>query len=207
MARHRGTAARARLPGRWRALLAGGIVLGVGATATLAAWNDAENASGSFGSSVFATVSKNSTDATFASHDQTPATLTFAATAMSPGALFTAGLDVRTTGAADTPALASTVGGTAVLTSATPAGDGLLTGQLEYRAVVTTTATACSAATYAGAYVAATAVPASIQGALTANAANTVRFCFQIRLKTDAPNTTQGRTGTVTWAFTSTSTS
>lgn len=207
MARHRGSTVRARLPARWRALLAGGLVLGVGATATLAAWNDAENATGTFGSSVFDTVSKNSTDATYASHDQTPATLTFAATGMSPGALFTAGLDVRTTGAADSPTLASTVGGTAALTSAVPAGDSQLTGQLEYRVAVTTTATTCAAATYAGAYVAATTVPAGMQGALSANAANTVRFCFQIRLKTDAPNTTQGRTGTVTWAITSTSAS
>ncbi|MEF3403573.1 SipW-dependent-type signal peptide-containing protein [Agromyces sp. CCNWLW203] len=207
MARHRGSSVRAPLSGRWRALLAGGLVLGVGATATLAAWNDAETATGTFGSSVFDTVSKNSTDATFASHDQTAATLTFAATGMSPGALFTAGLDVRTTGAGDAPALASTVGGTAVLTSAVPAGDSALTGQLEYRVAVTTTTTACSAATYAGAYVAASAVPAAVQGALSANAGNTVRFCFQIRLKTDAPNTTQSRSGTVTWAFTSTSAS
>ncbi|RXZ51361.1 hypothetical protein ESP57_05300 [Agromyces fucosus] len=188
-------------------MLAGGLVLGVGATATLAAWNDAENASGTFGSSVFDTVSKNSTDTTFASHDQSPATLAFAATGMSPGALFTAGLDVRTTGAGDSPTAASTVGGTALLASAVPTGDTQLTGQLEYRAIVTTTATSCAAVVHSGAYVAATAVPAGVQAALSANAGNTVRFCFEVRLKTTAPNTTQGRTGVITWSVTATSAS
>jgi predicted ribosomally synthesized peptide with SipW-like signal peptide len=207
MARHRGDATRPRLHGRWRALLAGGLVLGVGATATLAAWNDSEQATGTFGSSVFTTVSKNSTGATFASHEQAPATLTFAAGGMSPSTLFTAGLDVRTTGPADAPIPASTVGGAVSLTSSTPAGDPLLTDQLEYRAVVTTTATACSAAAYSGAYTAASTVPAALQESLSSNGANTVRFCFQVRLKPDAPNTTQGTAGAVTWAFTSTSAS
>jgi len=50
MGRH--TAAQSRRAGtgfrRLRAVLAGGLVLGVGAALTLAAWNDAEFATGSF---------------------------------------------------------------------------------------------------------------------------------------------------------------
>jgi len=62
---------------RTKALLAGGLVLGVGAAITLAAWNDSEFASGIFNAGSFDMVG--STDgAAFASHpDGAPAALVF----------------------------------------------------------------------------------------------------------------------------------
>ena len=52
MARHRAPAQR-RGYGRTRAVLAGAVVLGIGASITLASWTDDEFASGSFTASKF----------------------------------------------------------------------------------------------------------------------------------------------------------
>lgn len=49
----RNTVRRALLSRRGRALLAGGVVLGIGTAVTLAAWNDSEYASGTFSSGTF----------------------------------------------------------------------------------------------------------------------------------------------------------
>ena len=65
MSRHRSTGERGRRARIWRALLAGGLVLGVGATATLAAWNDSEVATGSFAASVFDTESQSAGSPTY----------------------------------------------------------------------------------------------------------------------------------------------
>lgn len=61
-----------------RAILAGGLVLGVGAVVTLAAWNDSEFATGEFGAGTFGI--EGSTDGTaFAEHatEDAAATLNF----------------------------------------------------------------------------------------------------------------------------------
>ncbi|GAB3190510.1 SipW-dependent-type signal peptide-containing protein [Nesterenkonia suensis] len=69
-----------------QAVLAGGLVLGVGAAVTLAAWNDSEFAEGLFGSASFNL--EGSTDGnTYDDHATTAeaATLSFAADNMTPG--------------------------------------------------------------------------------------------------------------------------
>ena len=72
-----------------QAVLAAGLVLGIGTAATLAAWTDTENATGGFGASVFGTESQSAGSPTYASNTTAPgATLSFDATAMSPGTSF-----------------------------------------------------------------------------------------------------------------------
>lgn len=72
-----------------RAILAGGVVLGVGATMTLAAWSDSEWATGTFGTGGF--TFQGSTDGTAFSEHATPATaatlsFTLDASDLTPGA-------------------------------------------------------------------------------------------------------------------------
>jgi predicted ribosomally synthesized peptide with SipW-like signal peptide len=196
---------------RLRASLAGALVLGVGATMTLAAWTDSENATGSFAASVFDTESS-ANGTTWASNTGSPgATLTFAATAMSPGTSSYAPLDVRTS-------LISTVGGTVTLNSATPTG--ALGAVLEYRAIRITTATTCGLAAFSGtptyiaggsgpSYIAVNTVPTGgSQVATTLGpAGSATRYCFDVRVQQTAANTYQGTTASVTWLFGAVSTS
>ncbi|WP_164743505.1 SipW-dependent-type signal peptide-containing protein [Microbacterium sulfonylureivorans] len=197
-----------------RVLLAAGLVFGVGAFATLAAWTDTENATGSFGASVFGTESQSAGSPTYTSQTAAPgASLTFNATAMSPGTSFYAWLNVRTTPA-------STVGGTVALTGIANNAGGLV-GALQYRAVRTASVnptSPCDATAFTGTPVfiagaAATylqvtaAVPASPVASPIAAAGGAIGYCFEVRVAPGSANTYQGTTATVTWTFTSTSAS
>lgn len=197
---------------RVRAVLAAGIVLGIGTAATLAAWTDTENATGTFGASVFGTESQSQGSPAYASNPASPgATLTFNATAMSPGVSFYAWLNVRTTAA-------STVGGTVVLTGST--GTGALAPVLEYRAVRLSgvaPGVACNATAFggspvfltgaAGAYLPVAQTPAPAVSNSIGPAGAALGFCFEVRIVAGAANTFQGATGQVGWTFTSTSAS
>jgi predicted ribosomally synthesized peptide with SipW-like signal peptide len=199
-----------RRAARWRAVLAGGLVLGVGATATLAAWNDTEVATGGFTSSVFDLQSQSAGSPTYADHATAPgATLVFNATAMSPGVSSYAWLNVRTSPA-------STVGGTVGLTALDRSGT--LAPALEYRAVRTTSPNptiACNAAAFAAPSTfivggASTwvplsgAPPAAVSNPIGA-AGSAIGFCFDVRVMVGAANTFQGQTASATWTFTGTS--
>lgn len=210
MGRH--SAARSRRAGtgfrRLRALLAGGLVLGVGATLTLAAWNDNEYATGSFEASVFSI--EGSTDgSTFAEHPTsgTAAVLSFAATAMSPGVSHYALFDIRTTAA-------TTVAGTVALNSSDASGT--LSAALEYRTVLIGAGATCDATAFGGtptwiaggasAYLDAGTMPGSTPTTLIAAAGGqTLRYCFDVRVTTDAANSYQGATADLTWGFAATS--
>lgn len=105
---------------RSRALLAGGLVLGIGAAVTLAAWSDSEFATGTFAAGTFG-LEGSTNGSTFAEHDtdETAATVAFAAPfqALSPDdvvyAPFWVRLDDRTTsGAGVTVASLTTEDGT-----------------------------------------------------------------------------------------------
>lgn len=129
---HPAPAVRRRVP----ALLAGALVLGIGATATAAAWNDQERAAGSFRAGVFATQSQG-TDGLWAPHPAgSPASLTLTGT-LAPGGTGEpavagppafAWLNVRTTDASD---LLGLVGLEAVEVT----GPDMLAPALEYRVV------------------------------------------------------------------------
>lgn len=212
MSRHTGPAARRRLRRRrLGALLAGGLVLGIGSLATIAAWTDTENATGSFAASVFDTESQSAGSPTYASRTTAPgAALTFAATGMSPGVSFYAWLNVRTTPATN-------VAGTIALTAAANNGGGLV-GALQYRAVRMTAANptaSCGAAAFTGSpafiaggassYLPVTQVPASPTASAIGAAGAQLGFCFEVRIAAGSANSYQGQTATVTWTFTSTS--
>lgn len=194
---------------RVRALFAGALVLGFGATLTLASWNDSEFGQGSFTASAFDTESSTDGSGTWASHASSPgATLAFAASAMEPSKSFYSWINVRTTAA-------TTVGGTIELADA--ATTGTLPSVVEYRAVRTSTSSStCDATAFtAGAdyiaggnssYIASNTVPGTpVTETLQAASGNTLRFCFDIRVTASSPSSTQGTTGTVTWHFAATS--
>ncbi len=183
-------------------------MFGVGATLTLAAWNDSEYAAGEFAASVFATEA-NPGSGWVSTTEGSPATLAFSATAMSPGVSHYAYLDVRTTAA-------TTTGGTIALSSATTAG--ALAGALEYRAVLIGSGVTCEAAAFSGSptwvaggassYLPGGTMPASPPStALQAAGGNTLRYCYDVRVASGAANSYQGTTGTLTWGFVATSSS
>lgn len=195
---------------RWRAVLAGGLVLGAGATATLAAWTDTVVATGDFGSSVFDLQSQSAGNPTYADHAVAPgASLTFDASAMSPGVSHYAWLNVRTTAA-------STVGGDVVLTGLVAGG--ALAPALEYRAVRTSSPNptiACDAAAFAAPSTfivggtttwvpLSSALPAAVSNHIGAAGAS-IGFCFDVRVMVEAHNDFQGDAGEATWTFTGTS--
>ncbi|MFC6354636.1 SipW-dependent-type signal peptide-containing protein [Luethyella okanaganae] len=194
---------------RLRAVLAGALVLGVGATLTMAAWTDTEYASGSFAASTFSTESMTATTS-WGSHDTAPgaALLAFNASAMSPGASAFAWVNVRTTSP-------TTVSGTITLDSVAPSG--ALVPALEYRAVRTAaTTTNCDSTAFTGGtfiaggastYIAAGSVPASPVSSPLAAAGGEVRFCFEVRVIASAANTFQGTTATLVWKLGATSSS
>ncbi|MFE4544791.1 SipW-dependent-type signal peptide-containing protein [Arthrobacter sp. NPDC056727] len=197
---------RSRTFTRVRAVLAGALVLGVGASVTLASWTDSEYAAGTFTASTFRLESSTQATDWRDSTAPTDASLTVNATGLSPGASAYSWLNIRTTEA-------STVGGTVVLTSSTPVGN--LAPALEYRAVLTNSTSVCDATAFSGTptyiagsstYLPVTAVAApAVATPVAAAGTNPLRYCFDIRIKTDANNSFQGKSATVTWLFTGTS--
>jgi predicted ribosomally synthesized peptide with SipW-like signal peptide len=217
---------------RVRAVLAGALVLGVGATMTLATWTDSENATSSlFTASAFDLQSSASTATTqplptleWASHPTAPGiTITFTGAQMSPSVSKYSTLNFRTTPL-------STVAGTLTLysnsrvqgTGTNPIAGNFadLSAQLEYRIIRAATNTAvCNAGafsdpgaayiagTQAGAYVPAATVPTPALNPQTVAAAGAtpLRYCFDVRLTAATPTTYQAATGGLTWEFRATS--
>jgi predicted ribosomally synthesized peptide with SipW-like signal peptide len=171
------------------AVLAGGLVLGVGVTVTLAAWNDSEFANGSFAAGSFTFTG--STDGTaFSDHATagTAAALSFelSPTNLSPGDVVYAPYALRLGGTYD-----------ATLESVAPvgAGDFASAGKLTYGAVSTGATFGCDETAFA----AGTAVPT------TMTPGTDVNLCIQVTAGSGAGGIEQGDTGTVTWQWNATS--
>ena len=185
---------------RLKAMLAGGLVLGVGAAITLAAWNDSEFAQGTFASGAFNL--EGSLDGTAFSEHPTAAAgsaadldFTLDAANLSPGdvvfAPFAIRLDDTTTYDATTAITATTSAGAVVgltysLTQPTAFGcDGTTTGT-----------SLVPAGTAVG------TVPADTTLDLTAgtspDAGDPAYLCFTVTAGATLP---QSQTGTVTWQF------
>ncbi|WP_424936301.1 MULTISPECIES: SipW-dependent-type signal peptide-containing protein [Bacteria] len=186
---------------RWRrarAILASGLVLGVGTAVTLAAWNDAEYGAATFTAGRFGIVG--ATDgSTFTEHSSVgaAATLSFQAppTAMAPGQTVYTLFSVKT--------LNPSVAGTVQLLAGTPTGG--LAGMLRYgvRAIGGTT---CNATSYAAGTAvvpdgSALATNGSGSLPLPADGASAVSYCFAITLPSGADNSAQGQTMSQTWQF------
>ncbi len=206
------------------AIAAGLLVVGVGATYTLASWNDSEwvwgGASGDpgIGTSTFKVQQDASspftapgTWADFATNPGDELTFSTGALALSPGATVYAPVALRTT-------LAS-VGGTVTLRGAVPAAGIVVddTGGDLWSAVRVTVYTATGAtppnACAPGLDTAEWGTPlltsstlgtaASTTQSLTAAAGSIQHYCFALTLPAGSPDTLQGRTIAPAWEFAS----
>lgn len=205
---------RSRTSIKVRALLAGALVLGVGATMTVAAWTDTEFATGSFTASKFDTESSID-NSVWASNTSAPgATITFAGTGMSPDTHRYGYVLIRTK--------ALSVAGTLTFAAPTITNGGsdvtpFLGAALQYKAI-SIAAAGCSATTFStgtptyivgtsGAYaVLATAGPTAVTlPAATASPGAAVGYCFDVYLPAGANTLLQGKSVTVTWSVTATS--
>ncbi|UAJ78814.1 hypothetical protein IT072_16515 [Leifsonia sp. ZF2019] len=196
---------------RLRAVLASGLVLGVGAAVTLASWTDNEFATGAFQTSVFNTQSSVNGGA-------------YTDNSVSPGATFTVAGPFAPGVSSYLPVLiqttANSVAGTTVLNGAVLGGSDAATlgAALVYR-VVRTTAT-CNAAAFTGspAFVVGaagttraltagqeTGVTNPLAAATSSSPGAATGFCFEVTLPAGAANSLQGKTATATWQFVSTS--
>lgn len=194
------------------AVLAGGLVLGIGAAVTLAAWNDSEFATGTFTAGSF-NLQGSTTSATtgYSDHNvdkaDAAAALVFSlptvVTSMAPGDIVYAPLWVRLDG--------TTTNSATLLPSAITAGTGGNEANLSYTVRAIDPTATCDA-TAAGTLIASGATLAALTGAtsvpLTKGAAagtpgTAVQLCFAV---TAASTITQGQAGTATWEFTATST-
>ncbi|WP_282215603.1 SipW-dependent-type signal peptide-containing protein [Microbacterium luteolum] len=199
-------------PRRWRlrrarAVLACGLVLGIGVSSTLAAWNDSEYGGATFTAGTF-NIQGATDGATFSQHATAPAaaTLSFAvpavASAMSPGDAVYALFSVKTVN----PSMAG-----AVQLRANASNNAGLGAYLTY-SVRTISQTTCNAANFAaGTALAGLAagspltVGSTSTQALSANGANQVNYCFEVTLPAGTPTAAQGTTLTAAWEFTATS--
>ena len=193
---------------RVKAILAGGLVFGIGATATLAAWTDTEQATGEFKAGTFAT--DLAVDGQWSSSTQ----MTFNATGMYPGSKVYAPVFVRTTPS-------TTMDGTVSVSSvgATGSTSGIA-GSLEYRAVTTSLAAGgasgftCNATTFTSSatYVfggASATTPLKTAGtgtgkqSLKSTSGSVQAYCFEVTLPASTPNAAQGTTASNVWKFNS----
>ncbi|MHC6594282.1 SipW-dependent-type signal peptide-containing protein [Arthrobacter sp. C152] len=187
----------ARKAPKIRAILAGGLVLGIGATVTLAAWNDSEFAKGTFAAGVLnlesSTDGANFATATTAAN---PATLAFTSstTNLTPGDVVESPFAIRLSDLTtyDADVRLSTAGSTGSLAGLTYQLDRTSTfgcgGQVLGTAVTSTTplGTTPDGVTFS-----------LSQGGGTDPGAP-VFLCFRV---TAGSGLTQGQTGTTTWEF------
>ena len=196
---------------RLRAILAGALVLGVGATVTLASWNDSESAKADFIAGTFDIVG--SVDGVaFGSHGgATPAAvLNFPAGVMAPGQTKYALFAVKTadTSVAGAVSLAATPSGIAPETDLGP--------YLTYGVKNLSAGNACTAANYAdpakGAVVIDAGTPLT-QGqsdgktlAVGGPSKAQVNYCFAVTMPATVDNAAQGKSAAPKWTVNAVST-
>ena len=192
---------------RMRAVLASGLVLGVGAAGTLAVWNDSEHTTTTFTAGQFGIVGAVN-GGSFSEHASAgaAASLVFAAplvstSAMAPGNTVYALFSVKT--------ISPSVKGSVQLTADSGNGAGL--GQYLVYSVRTIGGTTCDGTTFgAGTEVVPATQPlttgATGSQALQANGANQFNYCFAVTLDVNAPTGAQNATVTPKWVFSAVST-
>ncbi|WP_149361484.1 hypothetical protein [Lolliginicoccus suaedae] len=205
-------ASRDTLLRRGRVLAAAGIVLGTGATLTLASWSDATFTTGTFGVGSFGIEASIDSGASWY-QDEDDLAFTVAATAIQPGDTRYAPLSVRTE--------SGSLGALATLAGATSEGATALFDALRYRVVETTTCDA-SAFTPAASYVVGDSSTREALGtgsapdAITLAAATPApgparHYCFEVHLPGTRPNWTNsalpGTTALARWQIAASSTS
>ncbi|WP_217177580.1 SipW-dependent-type signal peptide-containing protein [Streptomyces sp. AC495_CC817] len=201
-----------------RALLAGGLVLGVGATATIAAWTDQELASTAVAAGTFSIVSRVGGSGAFTAANQSTNTLTVTLdpALMYPGQAKAVAIQVKAGGSLGGPVnmTAVSVKNAADGTVTAPA-DVALQGALTLGVKVTpatiagaqAAADACTTATVADVTVTGIQnLPALSAATLTVDqagtATNVISYCLILKLPDTAPGTAQGGALKPTWTFT-----
>ena len=194
-----------------RALLAGGLVLGIGAAGTLAAWNDSEFATGTFSAGVF-DLQGSTTSATAGYSDHASAggaaTMQFSApfNNMSPGSVVYAPFWVRLAANTTSPATLDLVSIDSTDTTGTNSG------QLSYSVYAIGPTATCDATATSGTLlgtattladntsVAGATAPLPV-GAPTTAPGTATQLCFVV---TAATGLGQGGVTTATWQLTAT---
>ncbi|GAB3190508.1 SipW-dependent-type signal peptide-containing protein [Nesterenkonia suensis] len=180
---------------RLRALMAGGLVLGVGASVTLAAWNDSEHAGGAVSAGHFTL--EGSTDGTAFSSttSEAPHQLSFTTTSdLIPGARTYALFSVRTT--------SGSIGGTVQL-QGDDGNTGTLSSALTYGVRAVTGPTCTASAFGEGSPVVPRGTPltgdADAEQPVAADQGSVVHYCLELTMSSEAPNSVQGTTATPQW--------
>jgi len=203
---------------RLRALLSGGLVLGLGAVATLASWNDSEYTRVSLTSSVFNTESSVN-GLPYADNATSPGPIvTFAGAGFSPGTSVylpvlirskatsvpgTVVLEAPVVGGAD----AATLGAAFVYRVVRPtvSGTGTITCDVSAFAAGSTYVVGTSATSRAFTAGQEVGLVNTLAAGAPAAAGAVTGFCFQITLPAGADNSLQGKAATATWRFVATS--
>lgn len=188
---------------RIRAILAGGLVFGVGAAATIAAWTDQELATTTITAGTFSIVSRAGTSGSFSASGPGTNTVTFTAdlSGMRPGVRKAQVVQVQPGGS---------LGGTLNLTGVTVTNNagGAPTGaDLELRNALRVAVTVippeqCTDASVAMPSGGLASVPTVAQQTLTTSPLSTISYCFVIGLPADATGQAQGGVVRPTWTFT-----
>lgn len=190
---------------RIKAILAGGLVFGVGATATVAAWTDSETADGSFKAGTF-NIELSINDQWTSDNE-----MTFDSAPMFPGSKVYAPVFVRTSPS------------TSIDGDLTVKGNGIgspnaMEGALRYRAVtqkisaddipdftcVSGSFTGSSAYAFGGASSTVgmqTSVTSANEPTLESAGASVQAYCFEVSLPSDASTNAQGLSAKHTWTF------
>ena len=195
---------------RLRAVLATGLVLGVGTTTTLAAWTDQVDVEASFGASTFVVEANTTTpyvDGSWSAYSDETAELQFdiPATDMTPGSTRYASLALR--------AGAGSLGGDASLTA--HGADGGLGAALQYRVITSRTCDSAAFDAAAGAAYLVGSPGASVSLATgqdpedpvglpegsedPAAPGDPVHLCVEVSLPEGAPTELQGQQATARW--------
>lgn len=189
------------------AVLAGGLVLGVGAAVTLAAWNDSEFATGTFTAGAFNLEgSTTGAAAGYAEHDTegTAAAISFTAPFdnLAPDDVVYAPFWVR---------LDDTTTSSATLTAVAPTATGANAANLSYEVYSIASGATCDATASTGTLLASGAsltdfaaggTVALAEGATAGTPGAPAQLCFAV---TAEPTLVSGETATATWSFTATS--
>jgi predicted ribosomally synthesized peptide with SipW-like signal peptide len=174
------------------------MVLGVGATMTLAAWTDSENATATLTAGTFSLVgSTNGT--TFSEHPDAPGAslvFTLSPTALTPGLTVYSLYSVKTA--------ATSVAGTSTLTA--DAGNSAGLGAYLSYGVTAIAGTTCSSSTYSAGTAIVPTGSALTAGAAAGQAvdeagASVINYCLAVTLPLTVPNAAQGTSLTARWSF------
>lgn len=191
---------RLRTSRRVRSLAAAGLVLGVGATSTLAAWTDQEVGAGTVTSGTFALVSAGANQEFAPSTSGSPRTLSFDVSSnLVPGSTSYSLFSVRTA--------SGSVGGTLQFQGGTNTGN--LAQHLRYSVRVVPSAS-CNASAFDSSST--TVVPSgstlptasTSAQTITGNGQSTVHYCIRLSLPSDTGNSAQGQSATPQFSITGT---